>query len=852
VNTISPVLRAALLESLLRDRAAGALRRCEEYADSYPGFEAAIAHEYAQFVGGVATVGSDRSVSGFEAELARDRAAGRPPTLGSYLARFPKDARRVVERLAEIAVEDADRGVVAASTTVVEGGTLGPFRIVRMLGRGGQGDVFLAEDTRLHRQVALKVLRPELLRRAGALERFRREASYASRLDHPGICSVYEADTIDGAPYVAMRYVEGETLAARIRRERESGTRPTTRADLLTRAALIEQAARAVAAAHDAAILHRDLKPANLVVTPEGRPVLLDFGLARATDDGEASLTASGDLFGTPAYMSPEQASGAHGLVDARTDVWALGVTLYEFLTLELPFSAPTRVALLRKIESEDPPDPRRLVPAIPRDLAAVVLAALEKEPDRRYRSAAAFADDLAAVASGRAVTVVVPGPVDRALRYARREPAKATLAGALVLALLATTAIGGYVAARRPALDVGAAELARRDEEAAVLAAMGFARAGHEWTADGRLRDLLVANPHRGLARATLLDHLFTTGDAASMLDWTRLPAGVEPEPDEAQMMRRMRGAALRALHRDDEAKAEEAALTKDAKDAKDAKETWPLEQFAAAQLEWHRFERGEAAAAPRALAHYDRAILLSPRAEFAFHVARARLLAQLHPSDRSLAPRALDAGRALELLWPERAIAQLWAAQMLYVDDLARAVACERRACELDPMLPDAFVMLSGAELALKHDDLARKAYEGALAAAQASEPTRLWLVHQNWGIGLFAMRDAESAIAPFAEAVRLAPKEPVPSRYLCRALRKAGRTKELRSELTRRVDAAPDDGLAWLELAELELADGDREAAHAAATEADAHREPRKGDRDWSGELDALLARLEDEGR
>jgi Tfp pilus assembly protein PilF len=302
------------------------------------------------------------------------------------------------------------------------------------------------------------------------------------------------------------------------------------------------------------------------------------------------------------------------------------------------------------------------------------------------------------------------------------------------------------------------------------------------------------------------------------------------------------MRVAALRALHRDDEARAEDAALTSD------AKETWPLEQFAAAQLEWHRFEHGEAAAAARALVHYDRAILLSPRAEFAFHVARARLLAQLHPSDRSLAPRALDAGRALELLWPERAIAQLWAAQMLYVDDLARAVACERRACELDPQLPDAFVMLSGAELAMKHDDLARKAYEGAIAAAQASEPTRLYLVHQNWGIGLFAMRDAESAIAPLAEAVRLAPKEPVPSRYLCRALRKAGRTKELEEELTRRVDAAPDDGLAWLELAQLELADGDRAAAHAAATEADAHREPRSGDRDWSGELDALLARLE----
>jgi serine/threonine protein kinase len=255
-----------------------------------------------------------------------------------------------------------------------EGDRIGPFRILELVGRGGQGIVYLAEDERLHRKVALKVLTGWGLTSEAALKRFRREAEVASKLDHPGICTVYDAGVEDGVPYIAMRYVEGETLARKLSTARESAgdeatsvvgllefeaaasTRPevdpsptpsgpTTHAEVMRVVRLVEEAARALHAAHESGVIHRDIKPGNIMVTAASEPVILDFGLARELEGDLPTLTHMGELFGTPAYMSPEQLAHQRIRLDRRTDVWSLGVTLYECLSLRRPFDTPTHEA---------------------------------------------------------------------------------------------------------------------------------------------------------------------------------------------------------------------------------------------------------------------------------------------------------------------------------------------------------------------------------------------------------------------------------------------------------------------------------------------------------------------------
>ena len=294
--------------------------------------------------------------------------------------------------------------------------------------------------------------------------RFQREAEVASRLDHPGICTVYETGEANGIPYIAMRYVEGQSLAHWLSASRDQhlpslsltfvdldfdekteldlteGDTPSTtghtRDEVGAVVELMEGTARALHAAHSAGVIHRDIKPGNIMITTTGDPVILDFGLARALEDDHPTLTRSGDVFGTPAYMAPEQLRGNHHEIDARTDVWALGATLYECLALERPFDAPTREALYRAILDDEPVPLHKLNPRISRDLSVVVETALQKERNGRYQSADALAEDLRRV---RTLEPIQASPVTRwirAKRWAQRNPALA-VTGALVLALL-------------------------------------------------------------------------------------------------------------------------------------------------------------------------------------------------------------------------------------------------------------------------------------------------------------------------------------------------------------------------------------------------------------------------------
>jgi serine/threonine-protein kinase len=275
-----------------------------------------------------------------------------------------------------------------------------------------------------------------------ALRRFRREAEAAARLEHPGICGVLEAEIDHGTPYIAMRPRRGHARAPARARARTQ-TAPPDRAAAGARAALREGRAR-LHAAHEAGIVHRDVKPANLMITPEGEPVVLDFGLAREDDASAPALSMTGEVSGTPAYMSPEQMTG-RSRPDRRTDVWSLGIALYEAATLAHPFAAATRESLFQAILGEDAPDPRRVNPEIDRDLATILETATVKERDRRYQTALDLAEDLRRWRENEPLRARPVGRVERLWRWVQRKPALAASLAAAIVLLIAASAFLFY-----------------------------------------------------------------------------------------------------------------------------------------------------------------------------------------------------------------------------------------------------------------------------------------------------------------------------------------------------------------------------------------------------------------------
>ena len=265
----------------------------------------------------------------------------------------------------------------------LSGHQMGPYRLLREIGGGGMGTVYEAEDTRLGRRVAVKLLPPEYSRERRAKERFLREARAAAAVDHPNLCTIHDVGESDGRLYIVLSFYEGETLRERIRR----GPLPLAEArDIAI------QVARGLARAHEAGIVHRDIKPANVILTRRGEAKILDFGIARLEGD-EASLTRTGASWGTPAYMSPEQARGEP--VDARTDVWSLGVMLYEMLAGRRPFGGDTLEAVVSAILTREPEALERVRSDVPSEVAWVLKRTLAKDPAERYGSAAELLEDL-------------------------------------------------------------------------------------------------------------------------------------------------------------------------------------------------------------------------------------------------------------------------------------------------------------------------------------------------------------------------------------------------------------------------------------------------------------------------
>ncbi len=633
---------------------------------------------------------ADAVVLDFLLRVTRDREAGIQRTVADYQAAYP-GWESVIER--ELSGLAARNDVADAA-----GDRIGNYRILSRLGAGGYGVVHLAEDVRLGRRVALKVMPGFRLTGPDAIERFKREARAASRIEHPGVCTVYEADAIDGVPYIAMRFVDGAPLTELVR---TSAGRLISAAEVLDRVRIVESVARALDAAHEAGLIHRDVKPGNVMLGRDGLPVLLDFGAAREIDG--VTMTREGGVLGTLSYMSPEQLAGAS--LDRTTDVYSLGVTLYELVTGERPHRASTPEAMVAAIQQRPVRDPRALNAAVGRDLAAVIQKAVALSPKDRYPRAREFADDLLAVLDGRPTRAKAPGVLGRTLRWARRRPAVAALAALLLVGtpsagLLLSSYLSDRPKARETEVRDRRMRLDREIERGFVaLGSFGPKVAGAIFEAvlredpasDEALVGLLLAR-HRSKADADVLAIVTAHEGLVG-----RVPAvhGILAD-------------ALRALGRVPDAEREESLA---------AEADVALNCYLLGMREILRGEDGDLEAYRRAYEHFTRGITLARVPWPVIHFNRAEAAGR-----GGMLDAARDCAASLRTLWPDSAPANFYAGfGISFAGDPDAGRPYLARAVELDPKWPFARCAY-GASLTLIDD---RKGAKAQFQAALDTDP-------------------------------------------------------------------------------------------------------------------------------
>jgi WD40 repeat protein/serine/threonine protein kinase len=424
------------------------------------------------------------------AKILQEEEAGKPVDLSRVVRKNPELETRLREyfrdrdRFDQLANHIAPPTDADESSDLARGSMFAGYEIIRELGRGGMGIVYLARQKSANRLVALKVIRMDCLdhlrprQREKWLIRFRKEGQAHARIADEGVVPVYEVGAHEGRPFFSMQYVAGRSLAAIL------AAKP-----LKNRAAasLIRQVARALQAIHDHGVLHRDVKPHNILVEGRDRAFISDFGLAKWMDAADC-VTHTGEMLGTPHYMSPEQVQNAAHATEA-SDIYGLGATLYAVLTGKPPFPGTTVSEILYQVRFREPVSPRRLNPAIDRDLETIVLKCLEKEPKRRFASAKEVANELKRYLDGRPIRTRPLGPAGRLWRWSRRNPALAAVSvAAVVLVALAGTLFPAYWLATRRADDADL--LAGKNKE-------GLTKATGQLTRVAYLDDMGLAQKH-------------------------------------------------------------------------------------------------------------------------------------------------------------------------------------------------------------------------------------------------------------------------------------------------------------------------------------------------------------------